>query len=449
MTLNLYKFPINTHSTFLVADKRVSGQQWAKECLTLAEEISRINNESWLLYENDYYQFSLYFFALLIANKHIVLAQSNQLSRLQQAASLADICIGTFELNNDSESPLLPQFSPALSKVNSATVDLSIHANTRITLFTSGSSGEAKAITKYWYQLANEVSNIQTLFPHQDSYLLSTVTHKHIYGLLFKLLWPIYTDKKIITDTIEFPEQLEHFSHLFEDIVLISSPSYLARTSEELSANAKHTIKEIFSSGAALPAKVAQDYTQIHQQHITEIYGSTETGGIAWRQQTIEPKWLLFPGHQATQSEDGTLLLKSNFLPKGETYKTDDKIALNGRHFSLLGRVDRIIKLHEKRLSLDEMEATLNKIESVNDCHCFVLSNSQSKVTLVSVIELAKHEALPTNIDQKKSLVHVYKKVLSTLFEASLLPRKWRIVNKLPYNSQGKLVKAELEKLFE
>ena len=266
---------------------------------------------------------------------------------------------------------------------------------------------------------------------------------------MFKLIWPAFTNKQIICETIEYPEQVEHYCQTFKNIVFVSSPSYLARTVKQFSAQASANISEIFCSGGALCANAANDFLKYNQQIITEIYGSTETGGIAWRQQSQKTQWQLFPEHQATLAQDNTLLLSSNFLPKGQSYKTDDRVELEERFFSLLGRVDRIVKLHEKRLSLDEMEIELNNMQKVSACHCFILDARKNKAGLVAVIQLAHHSALPEDSLQKKQLVNECKKTLSSLFEPSLLPRKWRFVQQLPFNSQGKLVKKALVNLFE
>jgi len=454
MVIDAYSFPLYSQSIFIYGDQKISGQHWAKECLVLAQEINSYSESNWLLYQDDFYQYSLYFFALLLAGKNIILAQSDQFERFKQAATLADISIGSINTESEQGESLLPHFSSDIgeNQNNEKTAlpsnALSIDANISITLFTSGSTGESKAITKYWYQLANEIESLERLFSYENSSVLSTVTHKHIYGLLFKLIWPVFTHKQIICETIEYPEQVEHYCQTFNNIVLVSSPSYLTRTSKQFSTQTLSRIQGIFCSGGALSKNIAHEYKTLNRQVITEIYGSTETGGIAWRKQTKNVQWQLFPEHQVTLAQDETLELKSNFLPKGEIYKTDDRVNLNGRFFNLLGRVDRIIKLHEKRLSLDEMEAELANLANIRASHCFVLNKPKSKAALVAVVELETSYLVPNDVTQKKHLVNECKKSLLTVFEPSLLPRKWRFVKQLPFNSQGKLVKTELVNLF-
>ncbi len=449
MTINTYTFPLNNQSVFICGKKAIKGRQWAEECITLAQQIIHFKERNWLLYQDDFYQYSLCFFALLLAKKNIVLAQSNQVERFNQAAKLADISIGDIPLDCEQQLEPIPHFKkvdrlPLTSPLN----DLSIDENICITLFTSGSTGEAKAIKKHWYQFANEIESLQQLFYREKSCVLSTVTPQHIYGLLFKLIRPVFTNKHIVCDMIETPEQVEHYCQDFKDITFISSPSYLSRTSRQLSAQAVDNIVDIFCSGGVLSGLVADEFSLLNQQVITEIYGRTETGGIAWRQQTRNAQWQLFPEHHVTLAKDSTLLLTSKFLAKGQCYKTDDRVALDGRFFNLLGRVDRIIKLHEKRLSLDEMESKLSSLPKIQACHCFVLGKSTSKTMLVAVVELIQDCAVPEDRMLKKQFITEYKQALLSVFEPSLLPRKWRFVQKLPFNSEGKLVKTELINLF-
>lgn len=450
MTINAYSFPINNQSVFICNKEEITGQQWATECIALAQEINHCSERNWLLYQDDFYQYSVCFFALLLAKKNIVLAQSNQVERFNQAAKFSDISIGYEPQQGELQLKAIPHFNRVECTQPTSPLDnFLIDEKTCITLFTSGSTGEAKAIKKYWYQLANEIKCLQHLFPQEQSCVLSTVTHKHIYGLLFKLIWPVFTNKTIVCDTIEYPEQVEHFCQTLNNITLVSSPSYLARTTGQLSAQAGDNIVEFFCSGGALSASVANDFFVLNQQIITEIYGSTETGGVAWRQQVKNAQWLLFPEHQVSLAQDDTLQLTSTFLARGESYKTDDRVALEGRFFNLLGRVDRIIKLHEKRLSLDEMEVKLRCLPTIQACHCFVLDESINKTMLVAVVELTQNHRIPETSTLKKQLVNECKQALLTTFEPSLLPRKWRFVQKLPFTSEGKLVKTELTNLFK
>ena len=58
-----------------------------------------------------------------------------------------------------------------------------------LVLYTSGRTGVAQAITKKLGQLAREVATLERQFGQiaATAEILSTVSHQHIYGLLFRM----------------------------------------------------------------------------------------------------------------------------------------------------------------------------------------------------------------------------------------------------------------------
>ncbi len=433
---------------FLKSDGLVSYHLWFKECLNLAIQIAAYPDKNWLLYEDDFYQFSVYFYALLLAKKNIVLAQSKQVERIREVAGSADIYIGEMHLEAEHYGlPLFVSSNTTESGQIQSQIENKIDPNQCITFFTSGSTGNAKAIKKYWYQLTNEIKILEQVFgSSKPQWVLSTVTHKHIYGLLFKLLWPVSVKNNIVTETVEYPEQAQHFiSKLGSHILFVSSPAYLTRIAQNLCCDELNKTERIFSSGGPLSSQAAQALFELSDTYVTEIYGSTESGGIAWRQQLLNASWQLFPSHQAELSSIGTLMLSSSFLPRGQTLTTDDRVEINGSFFELKGRIDRIIKLHEKRISLDEMESLLSSHQYIQSCHCRVIGD-ESEV-LIALVVLSPEAQNIYNSQGKRQTVNYFKRLLLDKFETSVLPRKWRFLSELPYNAQGKLVKSVIEEL--
>lgn len=72
----------------------------------------------------------------------------------------------------------------------------------------------------------------------------------------------------------------------------------------------------IVSSGGALGRPAAQ-LAALYGVWPIEIYGSSETGGVAWRrQQGTEPHWWSpLPGVRLSVNEAGALQVRSRFLP--------------------------------------------------------------------------------------------------------------------------------------
>ncbi len=75
----------------------------------------------------------------------------------------------------------------------SSTLSLPTAAQCRLALYTSGSSGAPKRVDKTLAQIDRELENLHALWGSvlAQSAVLSTVPHHHIYGLLFRLLWPL------------------------------------------------------------------------------------------------------------------------------------------------------------------------------------------------------------------------------------------------------------------
>lgn len=82
----------------------------------------------------------------------------------------------------------------------------------QLVLFTSGSTGKPERIVKKVRQLDAEVHALQAAFGDTvaaDSLqVLATVSHQHIYGLLFRVLWPLSAGRAIGTRFARYPEEV-------------------------------------------------------------------------------------------------------------------------------------------------------------------------------------------------------------------------------------------------
>ncbi|HAY92781.1 AMP-binding protein, partial [Shewanella sp.] len=322
-----------------------------------------------------------------------------------------------------------------------------------LVLFTSGSSGEPKAIRKTLQQLDVEVSVLEHTFaehlPHCS--VVSTVSHQHIYGLLFKILWPLAASRPFLSEQIEYPETLSYYTALLPNLCLISSPAQLSRLPKALEHERQlRSPSLVFSSGGPLSFAAAQGISQCYGHLPIEIFGSTETGGIAYRRQhEADEPWQVFDRISIDQDpSDGALLLKSPYLADDEWLRCEDKIEQteNGQ-FRLKGRLDRIVKIEEKRLSLAQMETLLCSHAYVEQAALVVLP--QFKSQLGAVVTLS---ALGRSVHQeqgKLSINNALKAHLLTQFERVTLPRRWRYPDILPLNTQGKRVTAQLVELFD
>ncbi|SEC57167.1 Acyl-coenzyme A synthetase/AMP-(fatty) acid ligase [Pseudomonas mohnii] len=316
-----------------------------------------------------------------------------------------------------------------------------------LSLCTSGSSGEPKRIDKTLRQLVNEVQALEQLWGADlgPACIIGSVATQHIYGLLFRVLWPLCAGRSFVRKQLAFPEDLQRASREYPAFAWVASPALLKRMGDNLDWPALSTVRRVFSSGGALPADAAQSLQQRLHQWPTEILGSSETGGIAWRQG--HDLWQPFADVALSQDTDGALLITSPYLPAGHVEHTADavRIAADGR-FELLGRLDRIVKLEEKRISLPMLEKALVDHEWVVEARLGVVQENRASLGALLVLSESGLHALRNQ--GRRTLTQELRQHLSQHCEALALPRRWRLLRQLPLNSQGKLPQADVEALL-
>ncbi|WDH53868.1 AMP-binding protein [Pseudomonas chlororaphis] len=317
----------------------------------------------------------------------------------------------------------------------------------RLSLCTSGSSGEPKRIDKSLRQLANEVEALEQLWGEGlgQACIIGSVATQHIYGLLFRVLWPLCAGRTFVRRQLPFPEDLQRASREHPAFAWVASPALLKRMGDNLDWPALSPVRRVFSSGGALPADAAQGLHQRLGQWPTEILGSSETGGIAWRQG--DSLWQAFAGVELSQDSDGALLIASPYLPTGHVEHTADaaRITADGR-FELLGRLDRIVKLEEKRISLPMLEQALAEHAWVAEARLGVVR--ENRASLGALLVLSEQGLHALRNQGRRALTQALRQHLSQHCEALALPRRWRLLRQLPLNSQGKLPQADIEALL-
>lgn len=353
---------------------------------------------------------------------------------------------GQCELWLDSSGVATLDGLAATAPLPAASLDLD---RCRLTLCTSGSSGEAKLIDKSLRQLANEVDALEQLWGAelQGATILGSVAAQHIYGLLFRVLWPLCAGRPFQRRAQPFPEDLQRESLACADgFAWVASPALLKRMGDNLDWQALAAVRKVFSSGGALPLDAAQSLQQQLGQWPAEIYGSSETGGIAWRQGG--ELWQPFAGVELQVDEQGALNVGSPYLPEGQREQTADAVEIqaDGR-FLLRGRLDRIVKLEEKRISLPMLEQALANHPWVADARFGVVQQARAFLGALVALDPAGIHALRNQ--GRRAVTDALRQHLSGHCEAIALPRRWRLVDQLPYSSQGKLAQATVDALID
>jgi len=331
-----------------------------------------------------------------------------------------------------------------------AGLSLPAAAQCRLALYTSGSSGAPKRVDKTLAQLDRELENLHALWGGvlARSAVLATVPHHHIYGLLFRLLWPLAAGRPAEEATSADPVELRAAAARRGRYVLVSTPAHLSRFPELLALAEWPRPEIIFSSGGPLSAPTAALYRAAFGAAPVEVFGSTETGGVAWRRRdggADEEAWRPFPGIAVSVEEDGALVLDSAYLPS-RSWRMDDAATLlaDGR-FVLRGRLDRVVKIEGKRLSLPELEQRLQSHEWVDSAAAVALP---APLRLGAVIVPTREGAAALERLGARATGEALRRHLAPYFDATLLPKRFRFVKALPVSERGKLVPQALAQLF-
>lgn len=396
--------------------------------------------QRWLLVNDNSYQFAISFFALLAAGKHIVLPPNTQSGTLATLTDFFDTNFSTLTLSN--------KVNAHIAALDHITLDLDALT---VTLLTSGSTGNAKAICKTLRCFDEEICALESVWGETvgDAAVFATVSHQHIYGLLFRVLWPLCAGRAFAATAHSYPEQLVRELQQHTNCILIASPSQLKRFPPAIDLAAlRTTLRAVFSSGGLLPTAAAQDWQQRWGQCPIEVLGSTETGGVAWRQQNTEKTaWQTLPSVQIQVDTEQQLFVQSPFTSAKDFIAMGDCATLiDVQHFVLLGRSDRIVKIEEKRLSLSVMEQHLQASPWIAEARILVLPQNTGRLGVVATLTTTGQQLL--NTQGKNALTRHLREYLSQQFERILLPRKWRFVDAMPTDAQGKTSHAALCELF-
>ncbi|MGZ4990690.1 MAG: AMP-binding protein [Methylobacter sp.] len=419
--------------------KYYSAGQFADAVKCWADKFEAQPFQHYALYTEDAYPFAVLLFALLHAGKQIWIPGNN---RPGIAEHLAQDCRLLGDWQNGRG------FDYDLDAPHSANRSLSLlnPLAKQLVIFTSGSTGQAKPIVKSLNQFQLEIAMLEQQWGKQlgDAAALATVSHQHIYGMLFRVLWPLSAGRCFHSQAYINPETLLNAGQN-QPAYWIASPAHLKRLDRQSPWHGIAGLKAIFSSGGALPENAARQILNDGGQAVIEVYGSSETGGIAWRRQ--EKEWTLFSGMGLTCLDDKWLLHSPYLQAEEQGFRLDDQLTLLGDgRFMLHGRSDRIVKIEEKRLSLAELEQRLMSGPWIDEAHALVIAKSRDVVAAIAVLSQQGLEQLKAQ--GRNRLIRQLRKTLEQWFETVVLPRKWLFVNTMPLTSQGKIDRQLLTSLL-
>ncbi len=310
-----------------------------------------------------------------------------------------------------------------------------------VDVYTSGTTGTPMRCPKTAGQLVREAGVLRSMFGiAPGTAILATVPPHHVYGLLFGVLLPLVSGASFTRETVLHGEPLAALARRDRARVLVSVPAHL-RALRSLDPGSMPPLDRVFSSGAPLPRETYDDLAARFGWRVISAYGSSETGGIGYRDHPDAP-WTLFTGVRIEIGDDERLLVDSPFVDPAAArpFATGDRVERSGeRGFRLLGRVDGVLKIGGTRVSVAELEHRLLAVPGIEDAAILPVEVGGPRGTEVWAVVVSKVHRDAQSV-RAALLPHL---------EPVVLPRRVRVVAALPRDGSGKLRRADLRALFD
>ncbi len=303
-----------------------------------------------------------------------------------------------------------------------------------VKLFTGGSTGAAKIWSKSVSNIFDEAQFMASRYAISETdCVLATITPYHIYGFLFSVVIPLVSNAKIVAESPFFPAEIDQCVAKHGVTILASVPAhYRALQGRSLSS----TLRLAFSSAGMLPEDDNIGFCSANKADIVEVYGSTETGGLATRNRAADEAFFTALAPVEWQIKEERLYVRSPFLSpdvpreKDNWFLSGDRVQLQEKNtFSLHGRADAITKVAGERVDLDEIRDLLQQQKGVAECVVLPLKDSTGRGNRIAVLIRSDQE----NLD----LIPI-KIVLSVSLEPAAMPKIIRLTTQIPVRPNGK-----------
>lgn len=312
-----------------------------------------------------------------------------------------------------------------------------------VKLFTGGTTGRPQFWSKSAANLLLEANYLaDALGVCGRDRIVATVSPYHIYGLLYSVLLPLVSSACVAAGTPSFPAEITRTIAAEEATVLISVPAhYEALQGKKTSAG---TLRLAVSSAGMLAEESNRDFYRRNRVDLAEIYGSTETGGVAGRYRCRgEEHFSLFPAVQGRLCGERLAVRSPYISPEVRRdeqgfYCSGDRVAFaSARSFSLLGRSDHIAKVGGNRVDLEEIRAAIKRQPGIVDGVALTVPSGGGR----------EHQIVA--LVQGSCSVDGLRAGLARVLEPYALPRVIRFVDQLPMSDRGKYDHDAMLSLFE
>ena len=400
----------------------------------IASFLSKVEATRIAIVTDESYRFIAALYAVLSEGKTAVLLGSRR-SVLHGRDALFDLALVEETEGSEKEVTL----SSLIEKEEAKKLN-PVREDAKILLYTSGSTGRPKAVTKTVSLLDAEARVTTELFGANlaRTTLASCVDPAHLYGLTFSIWMPMalgipLCGKRLLSQ--------EDFTRLTGPLAVIATPTFLRYLDTNLpEINAKF----LLSAGGKLEESAIALAHKVFGCAVSEIYGSTEAGVVGTRRHavgSVETLWSFCPSVHLKDATNDVITIRTPLTESG-FFTLEDRLKFtDAEHFTLLGRLDRIVKIGEERISLDEINSVVKEKLGFSSYAVGIKRGSQCRIGLV-IEENKEHPFVREEIPK-------YLNTLRGALPQVALPRFWRVVPRFPTNERGKLDRRKMEALFD
>lgn len=368
---------------------------------------------------------------------------------------------------NDLKKPISSSILPEISTDRGAMI-----------LYTSGTTSLPKGVLTTHANLESQVSTLITAWNWSaEDYTLCLLPLHHVHGIINVMSCALWAGATVhFLHPFDARQVFEIFLQGKVNVFMAVPTIYFKLISEfeSRSETEKSELREcmkqfrlMVSGSAALPVSVMETWQKISGHYLLERYGMTEIGmaisnpydgerragyigkplpGVLARlvdeqNQEVEsglPGEIQIKGPSVFKEYWGKPEATAKTFTTDGWFKTGDIAVVEDGYYRILGRdsVD-IIKSGGYKISALEIEEVLRKHPLIKDCGVVGVPDEEwGELVVAAIIPLGEMDTKALN-QWIREQMPAYK-----------TPRKYLILEELPRNAMGKVVKNDLKKLF-
>ena len=389
----------------------------------------------------DRYRFAVGLGACLVTGKISLLQPTQTPEVLRHLPAIADDAVCLTDIGAaDFGLPVVPFPSPSVRAHDPWLVPAIPSDQRAAYVFTSGSTGTSVPHAKTWGPLA-ECVRIEAhrlgLDGAKPCVVLATVPPQHMYGFETSVLMALQCGFAFAAERPFYPADIARMlAELPRPRLLVTTPFHLRAL---LAAGLRLPAADlVVSATAPLDPALAGEAEARFGCCVLEIYGSTETGQIAFRRTVESGQWQLWPGVSLT-ARDGCTWVHGGHVETATPLADVLELAQDGG-FVLKGRTADLVNIAGKRSSLGYLNHQLHAIPGVID-GSFFLPDETANGSAMGVGRLGALVVAPGMT--AAAITQQLRERLDPVF----MPRPLLLVDALPRNSTGKLPQSALKAL--